>query len=79
MTKMTIQRFMRSLRDFGRHRQRPAQNGTDRHRTGTDRRHKIVDLLILARFRDRTVSVTKLLGQNSHPNPTLSTVSLILN
>jgi hypothetical protein len=33
-----------------------------------------VDLLILARYRDRTVSVTKLWPQISHPYHTLSTV-----
>ena len=36
-----------------------------------------VDLLILARYRDRTVSVTNLWTQISHTNRTLSTVPLI--
>ena len=38
-----------------------------------------VYLLILARYRDRTVSVSKLWSQISHPNQTLFTVPLILN
>ena len=37
-------------------------------------RNFTVDLLILARYRDRTVSVTKLWPQISHPYHTLSTV-----
>ena len=42
-------------------------------------RNDTVDLLILACNRDRTVSVTKLCNQISHPNRTFSTVPLILN
>jgi hypothetical protein len=43
--------------------------------------HKLintVDLLILARYRDRTASVTKLWSQISHPNRILFTVNLKL-
>jgi hypothetical protein len=38
-----------------------------------------VDILIHARYRDRTVPVTRLWSQISHPNRTLFTVPLILN
>ena len=37
------------------------------------------DLLILARYRGRTISFTKLWSQISQPNRTLSSVPLILN
>ena len=38
-----------------------------------------VDLLILARYRDRTVSVTKFWNQIANPIHTLSNVPLIYN
>ena len=43
------------------------------------RRQIKIDLLIRARYRDRTVFVAKLWSQNSSPNRTLFTVALILN
>ena len=41
--------------------------------------YETVDLLILAPYRERTISVTKRLSQITHLNRTLFTVPLILN